>query len=254
MPTERVYRTEAVILRRSDVGETDRLITLYTPHYGRLRVIAKGVRKPTSKLAGHLELFTHSNVLIAHGQNLDIITQAETLHAWLPMRDDLIRMTFASYLAELVDQFAEDHSSNLSLYQLFLSALDQVATTPYLDLLARYFELHLLALVGYQPELYRCVGCRKELEPVYNLFSASGGGVLCPNCRGREPIKREISLDALKVLRYLQSQPFEAATRLRLRPALAQELELLLGEYIRYHLERNLKSIEFLRIIRKQNP
>ncbi|MFQ5886561.1 MAG: DNA repair protein RecO, partial [Anaerolineae bacterium] len=86
MQRERLYRAEAIVLRRMNLGEADRLLTLYTPEWGKIRVVAKGVRKPTSRKAGHLELFTHSRLLIAKGRSLDIVTQAETITPFLPLR------------------------------------------------------------------------------------------------------------------------------------------------------------------------
>jgi DNA repair protein RecO (recombination protein O) len=119
----RLYRTEAIVLRRSDFGEADRLLTLYTPEWGKLRVIAKGVRKPTSRKSGHLELFTHSRLLVAKGRNLDIVTQAETLHSFRALREDLLRTGWAYYAAELLDRFVEEGIEDRPLFNLFLATL-----------------------------------------------------------------------------------------------------------------------------------
>jgi len=253
MLAERVYKTEGVVLKRSDVGEADKIVTLYTPYLGKIRAVAKGVRRPTSKLGGHVELFTLTQVLIARGRNLDIITQAETRRSFIELRDDLRRLSYAYYLAELVDRFTEEHIENTPLYQLLLAALGALGGGRDLDLELRAFELHLLRLVGYQPQLFHCVACGRPLEPVVNAFSAAVGGVLCPGCGLGEPLRREVSLDALKVLRFLQTNDFPAFARLRVSPTLNEELEALLGEYVRYLLERNLKSAEFLQTLRRQH-
>jgi DNA repair protein RecO (recombination protein O) len=105
--------------------------------------------------------------------------------------------------------------------------------------------------MGYRPELYQCLNCKSSLEPVANLFSVSGGGVLCPSCADTEPVKRLISVDALKVLRFFQNCDLVTASRLRLNPDLSRELEELLQEYIRYLLERELKSTEFLERLKR---
>src|SRR5437870_10329790 len=99
MTRERVYRVDAVILKRSDMGEADRLLTIFTPSLGKVRVIAKGVRKIQSRKSGHVELFTHVNLLIARGRNLDIVTQAETIEPYLALRGDLERTAYAFYFA-----------------------------------------------------------------------------------------------------------------------------------------------------------
>ena len=113
-------------MRRVDFGEADRLLTVYTPHLGKLRLLAKGIRRPVSKMAGHLELFTHSRVLIAKGRNLDLVTQSETIDAFLPLREDLLRTTYAHYVAELLDRLTPEH---LEDYPLFSQAAGDPAAS-----------------------------------------------------------------------------------------------------------------------------
>ena len=119
---ERVYRTEAVVLRHSDFAEADRLLTVYTPYLGKVRLLAKGIRKPRSRKAGHLELFTRTQLLVARGRNLDIITQAQTLEPYLALRQDLWRMSHAYYVGELVDCFGEEQAENHTLYRILSPA------------------------------------------------------------------------------------------------------------------------------------
>jgi DNA repair protein RecO (recombination protein O) len=279
---DRLFRVEAIVLKRSDYGEADRLLTLYTPDLGKLRAIAKGARKPSSRKSGHVELFTHCALLIAKGRHLDIVTQADTLDAFAPLRENLDRLGFAYYLAELVDQFSvegdtasrgEFHAPEDSdgtpleaavesqpLFDLLFHSLQwlgDIATDP--ALLARYFELHLLQYVGYRPQMYKCINCGKVLEPTDNYFSAEAGGVIDPNCveTQREkmyehaPDLQPISLNALKVLRYLQSREWESVRTLRLNAQAHAEVEALMQRYIAHHLERNLKSVEFLKTLKQ---
>jgi len=243
--TPKVYKTEAIVLRRTNLGEADRILTLFTPNEGKIRAIAKGVRRPTSKLGGHVELLTHCSLMLARGRDLDIVTQGQIIDSFSPLRGDLWRISCALYLAELVDAFAAENVENRPVFTLLLDALHWLGQARH-GLVLRYFELHLLGHLGYQPQLQQCLNCRSALEPTANFFSASGGGVLCPNCADTEPVTRPISLNALKVLRFLQNSDLAASQRLRLRPNLARELEQLLREYIRYLLERELKSTEFL--------
>ncbi len=257
---ERLYRTEAIIVKRTDFGEADRLLTVYTPERGKLRLIAKGVRKPTSRKSGHVELFTHSRFLVARGRNLDIVSQAETIHAFRPLREDLLRTTHAYYVAELLDRFVEEAIENRPLYDLFLATLGWLCEADDLRLAARFFELRLLALVGYRPQLFRCLGCGQDIEPVVNVFSPAEGGVLCPRCGqshvGRtaagRPAARSISLNALKVLRFLQTRDYDTCARLRVGESLHDEVEGAMQRYIVYLLERRLKSVDFLYRLRRE--
>ncbi len=253
MGRERLYRTEAIVLKRSDFGEADRLLTLYTPEWGKLRVIAKGVRKPASRKSGHLELFTHSRLLVAKGRNLDIVTQAETIHSFRPLREDLLRTGWAYYAAELLDRFVGEGVENRLLFNLLLAMLGWLCEDVDLDLTARFYELRLLALVGYRPQLFHCLACRAEIEPgATPFFSPASGGLLCPRCGEGQRDAREISMPALKVLRFMQTNRYELCRRLRIGRSLHAELEETMRRYITYILERNLKSVEFLQRLQRE--
>lgn len=251
MDRERLYRTEAIVLKRSNFFEADRLLTLYTPKLGKVRVIAKGVRKPTSRKGGHVELFTHSQLLIAKGRNLDIVTQAETIHAFLPLREDLLRITYAYYAAELVDRFTEEGVENRSLFELLLNALGWIGEASDLNLVMRFFELRLLGHVGYRPQLFHCVRCGARIEPVANFFSPEDGGVLCPKCGEAEPQARPVSLNALKALRFLQTRDYALCQRLKIGEKLHRELEKIVHDYITHILGMDLKAADFLDRLRR---
>jgi DNA repair protein RecO (recombination protein O) len=126
--TRRLYRTDAVVLRRHDIGEADRVLTLYSPRLGKLRAVAKGARRSKSRLGGHVELFTHVNVLVARGRNLDIITQAETVRPFPHIRDDLWKAAYGCYVVELVDRFTEEQLENQPVFELLLEALGYLDT------------------------------------------------------------------------------------------------------------------------------
>jgi DNA repair protein RecO (recombination protein O) len=194
------------------------------------------VRKPASRKAGHLEPFTHVALLVARGRTWDIITQAETVTSFRDLREELDRTAYAYYFTELVDAFTEEEDSHPDLFDLLLAALGYLEQSPNLALTARWFELRILKVSGYEPQLFRCIECGEEIRPVTNYFSAERGGVLCPRhgegVRGAEPIV----VGALKVLRYLQKRPYRDIPSLQLTPARMRQLEKLLGDYIRYVL------------------
>jgi DNA repair protein RecO (recombination protein O) len=254
---ERTYRTEAIVLRRKDIGEADRILTLYTPAGGKVRAIAKGIRKPRSRKAGHLELFTRSKLLLASGRDLDIVTQAEMVDAYRPLRDELMRGAYAGYMVELLDRFTPDAEENDELYALLRDGLAWAATAQDLALAARYYELQLLGMAGYQPQLQRCLLCDRALQPEDQFFAPSEGGVICPRCREAEKARAErshwlpLSLNALKLLRYIQSNAYARVAGLSVSPRVHGEVEYLVARYITHILERQLKSVEFLKLIRR---
>lgn len=251
MPRERTRRTEAIILRRTDFAEADRLLTLYTREFGKLKAIAKGARKPQSRKTGHVELFMRTNFLLASGRDLDIVTQAEMVDAYPELRADLVRTTYASYAVELLDRFTAEDDKNISLYDLVGRALGWFAGSNNLLLAARYYELRLLGIVGYQPQLFRCVVCGGEIEEEDQYFSAELGGLIHPDERTADGRAKPISASAVKVLRYLQSRSWETVNQLQLRRDLHSELEGILFHYITHILERQLKSVDFLRHLRQ---
>jgi DNA repair protein RecO (recombination protein O) len=246
MTAPRVYQTEAIIIKRIKLGEADRILTLYTPELGKLKAVAKGTRRTQSKLGGHVELLTHSRLMLARGRNLDIITQAQTIDNFLPIKDDLELISQGLYIAELVDSFAGEHIEDRRLFDLLLETLKQLSQSKDCELILRYFELHLLDHLGYRPQLQYCTICNSSLEPESNLFSPNHGGVLCHNCGFQEPAARPLSLNALKVLRLWQNCNFTAARRVKIKRELATELEQLMREYIKYLLEKQLKSTAWL--------
>ncbi|TME12986.1 MAG: DNA repair protein RecO [Chloroflexi bacterium] len=266
MRQQHSYPIEAIVLKRTDLGEADRVLTLLTPTKGKFHAIAKGIRRPISKKAGHLELLSHSQLQVAVGRNLDIITQAEIRENFLLLRKDLWHMTCGIYLAELVDRFIEDDTQHPEVYNLMLEMLrgieedvtdlqrrketgTELAVQEHVrtNLLLRYFEIHLLSLIGYEPAFRRCAHCASELQPVENGFAASLGGALCPQCS--RLWTRSLSMNALKVLRLLQRSKWSEVPRLRLDDALQTELEVTMHGLLRFHLERDLKSWSFLEML-----
>lgn len=247
---DRVYRSEALILRRSDFSEADRLLLLVTPA-GKRRVVAKGIRKTSSRLAGHLELFTHASLLLAIGRNLDIITQSQTLHSFERLRSDLGRLSCAYYVAELYDRLIQEEEENQALFRLLLRTYSALDTSERLDLVLRAFELQLLHLVGYRPQLHRCPLCEEVLGEDANRFSPTLGGVLCPRDASADRNALPMSLGAFKLLRYLQiggehGDPFAAAEQMQLSAGLRREAGQILRSYLRGILERELRSVAFL--------
>jgi DNA repair protein RecO (recombination protein O) len=252
MERERLYQTDGLVLQHMDFGEADRLLTVFTPRLGRLRLLAKGARKPTSRKAGHLEPFTYVHLLVARGRNLDIVSQVETLEAFRPLREDLELASQAYYLAELINGFIEEGDENPPLFDLTLATLARLCEERDRMLALRFFELRCLGFVGYQPQLYFCVECRAQLEPVTNYFHPPSGGVLCPRhgeaVRSAEPL----AMPTFKVLRYMQTHPWEQVKTLRIKPETHLDLEAILQRYIVYVLERRLKSVDFIHRLRRE--
>jgi DNA repair protein RecO (recombination protein O) len=250
----RVYKAQAIVLRRISFGETDRILTLFTREYGKLSAIAKGARRSTSRLAAATEPFTASRMLLAVGQNLDVLTQGEVRVPFHEIRADLTRISYASYFTELVNASIEERQPNPELFDHLLSALHILSRSEQPDLVARMFELQALRILGYQPELHQCVRCRTALRGAGIGFSPSRGGALCARCAAETPATLPMSGAALELMRRLMEA--EPVTLARLRPTQAQRSELagLLVPYVRQRSEAPLRSLGFIEELRVAPP
>jgi len=251
MPVQfRSQRVDAVVLRHQDWGEADRILTLYSQELGKIRALAKGVRKMRSRKAGHLEPFTRASLLLAQGRDLLLITQAEASELYLPMREDLVRIGYASYVVELLDRFSYEEGQNAGLFRLLVNTLSRLAQESEPAFAVRYYEIRLLDLVGFRPQLFHCAACGEEIQPEDQYFSSELGGVLCPSCGRGTPGVRPVSRSSLHLLRHMQRSDYATAKRLAMTPEVNREVENIIQHYITYLLERSLNSPAFIRRVR----
>jgi len=270
MAPPHLYKTEAIVLRQRRLGEADRILTLYTTAYGKLEAKAKGVRKTTSRMAGHLQPLTRCMVQLAQGRVNEVVAGCQTIESFQALREDLHRLSRALYAAELVDRLTPERVPGFATYRLLLETLRHLERTEDfgpsggsgldpsggsgLDLALRYFEMRLLEDSGFRPELGRCVTCGSTLQPQQNFFSPQSGGVVCPSCAPGTAGPRMLSLNGLKVLRLLQRGSYNEVARLKVPPPLAQEVERHLRSYIAYILERDVNAAAFIERLRRQEP
>jgi DNA repair protein RecO (recombination protein O) len=251
----RLYKTEAIVLRQRKLGEADRILTLFTPAYGKLDAKAKGVRKTTSRMGGHLQPLNRCMVQLARGRTMEVVAGCETLESFQPLRDDLGRLSRALYAAELADRFLPERVENIPTYRLLLDTLRRLQGTADVDLALRHYEMKLLERSGFRPELGRCLGCQQALQPVQNFFSPVAGGTYCASCGAGAAGSRALSVNGLKVLRLLQRASYKEVEGLNLPPALAEEVERHLRSYIVCVLERDVNAAAFIeRLRREQQP
>lgn len=248
---QRSFRVEAVVLRHGDYGEADRLLTLYARQLGKARAMVKGARKLTSRKAGHLEPFTHVKLQLARGRDLFIVTQADTIDAYVPLREDLILTGHASYVVELLDRLTyEDELENPSVFRLLIETLSRLAARHDPWLVIRYYEMRLLDSLGFRPQLLECANCGRQILPEDQFFSYAAGGVICPNCGAGLPNLIPISVEALKYLRHFQRSSYAEAVRARPEPDVQAEAESLMQGYFTFLLERELNTPGFIKRVR----
>ena len=242
----RLYKTEGIVLKSAPHSEGHLLVTLLAKNGAKLRAMAWGGRKLTSRKIGHLEPLTRVDLALSRGRDLDSINQAQALESFGVLKNNLEATAKAIYLAELVDGFANEGSANVPLYSLFLDTLRMLQESPGSEVAIPYFQLKLLDVTGFMPELYRCVECREEVSPGDHRFSIDLGGVVCSRCAPSGTRISPLSLQAMKVLRFFSRSGDADLTSLRLSEPLYRELRSVLDGATGYWLDREVRSREFM--------
>lgn len=252
MPAPRLYVTDAIVLSRFDYGEADRIMTLFTPSYGKLKAIAKGVRRTTSRLGGSLEPLAELRVALARGRTFDVVTQVEVTHAWLSLRDSLESAATAWYLAELADRSIEERHETEGLYALLKRAYELLDAGMAAGRVARWYEMNLADELGVRPEVDRCVECDRMLEADEQFrWVPPLGGVLCYRCPGPPAESAGLTVEALKLLKAYQRMDVEAIAALRLPPLVEREVEGAMRDFLHFSLDRDARSLAFLDEVRR---
>jgi len=265
MAQSKLYRLTGIVLGRRDHGEADRLVTLLTPE-GRFDVLAKGVRKPRSRKAGHVELFTTTQLLLSRVANSwDIVGQAEVLVVRERLQGDFRFGTYARYVAELVIRFFESESGDATLFQLVEDTLSALEAGAAPERLVRWYEQQVLLLAGFRPEWGMCVGdrgaelCLTPLHPRAGDTVSYGvdperGGALCPDCFTLDVALRAVRMlspSALSWLQALQRRSYAEITQFPLPESTSAELARVMDHYIAYHLEHRPATLRMLRLVER---
>lgn len=248
---ERLYRTEGIILKRVDVGEADRLVTVLSP-VGKFLATARGVRKTTSKLAGHLELLSHCQLQLARGRSRDVITQSMAIERFEALQSNLVAMAAGYYVAEMTDALVADEEVAATTYHDLLATLRALLETTAVEMVVHWYTLRLCDAAGYRPQLVECVVCGQTLTAAAERWSVQQGGMLCADCRRADAQARPIDLSAFKVLRFVQREPLAQVLHVRQSAAVHTEVFALMRQWVTRMSERPLRSAAFFDDVRAQ--
>lgn len=184
-----LYKTTGLVIKRTNLGEADRIITFITADYGKLKAVARGVRKINSKQAGHLEIFSVAQLMLAKGKNLDIITSARLKLYLNNILEDYQKLPLAYLFIEMIDKLTVEENPQPQLYKLIIGALKYLNKNPAVPLLELYFKLKLIDTLGYKPELKNCVICHKKIESKQICyFNCEHGGVVHHDCSNQNDL------------------------------------------------------------------
>jgi len=245
-----LYRVEALVLRARPLGEADRVLTLFARDEGKLQAVARGSRRPRSRLMGATQPLCHGRYLLMSGRELDSVQQAELVdHGLRPLREDLRRMAAASVTAELVDALVEVREPQESLFRALKQTWTALAEAPPAALgpVVFWFCIHLMDRLGYAPVLDRCAGCGRELGPAEAVrFSAREGGSLCASCAAqRDAGAPLLKAEGRAALRHLRQHDVDAARRLILSPEGERQVRRALYHFIEYRLSAPSRAWQF---------
>lgn len=247
-----IQKTEGILLRRSDLRETSVILTFYTRGFGKIKGIVRGVRGPRAGMmgGGSLELFAHDEIVFYERKNSDIynISQCDLREFFNPVRTSLERLSYAAYMVELLDSVTTLADKNEAVFDLLLNSLKLLCGESSARRVARIFEIKLLQLLGMMPELEICANCSKEIGPGAR-FSFRHGGMICKDCLASDRDAKPIMAGTAKFIEYIRSSPFEKLARVKVSAEVGKELEAILRKFLDYHVERRLKTLEFLKTI-----
>ena len=253
----RTYRTKAVVLKARALGEADRLLTLFTESQGRLSAVARGARKPKSRMGGSLDVLNFVELSLSPGRTFDHLNECVVIDGFKSMKKDLKGIANGVYLAELIDTFGDERTQNVQLLRILVEGLTFLDRSLTSDILIRKFEMNLLNICGFAPELANCVSCRQKLSPDGYLFDLTRGGVLCASCEV-QPVNesQRLSLNAMKMLRLLRKNVanLSVLSELNLSDSVRLEIEHILRKYLRFVAERDLRSTRFVDHIETLSP
>lgn len=243
------YQSRSLIIKSMDYRESDKLVTLFSEKEGKLKAIARGIKKPGSSLRACVQPFCHSLLFFHQGRELDLITQGRLLDFYGNSREDIKRTLHCMYIMELLDKSLMDRAAMPRLYGLTLSILQYINNNGLNHLVLRYFELQLLIQLGYRPVLDKCVNCGQQGG--FKNFSLEAGGMLCPDCAAGEQNGIVLYGEVLGLLKLMAHGNLNTLQRVQASGAALEKLELFLERYLEYHLERRFNLKNTIRVLKK---
>lgn len=247
-----VYKTEGIVLHQFDLGEADKIITFYTRDRGKVKAVAKGVRRPRSSQAGATQSFTYADLLIYKGKTLDKLSQISAKETFAGLRNDLLKMSYGTYILELVREITVEDDPHEGMFVLLLKTLYLLAQEIDLEMITRIFELRAMSLMGFRPILDTCLQCANQLSGEKIQFHPGSGGVLCSRCFSRVPGQKiTISRGTLEIMKRFLNASFHQLLKIKLPRYARQELEIALEAFVQYHLDHKLKSLAFLKSVKE---
>ncbi|PTX64874.1 DNA replication and repair protein RecO [Melghirimyces profundicolus] len=237
-------KVEGVVIRTRDYGESNKVVTLFTRERGKMAAMARGAKKPKSRLGAATQPFTLGQYLCFAGSGMATLSQADILASHYSIRSDLTLASYAAYLAELLDKLTGEKEPAPELYELLLTTFRMLEKGVDPEILSRIFELKVLEAAGYRPRLDGCIACGKADLPV--RFSVRQGGFLCRKCQDRDPRALTLSPAAARILKTLQRITPDRLGDIQVKDETKAQLERAVRSFVDEYADLKLKSRDFL--------
>ena len=233
------YTTKAIILNRRPFRECDSMATVYSFDKGKLELAVRGARKISSKLAGHIEPLNLSEIMVVRGRQFDYIGGAVSRNCFIDLKSNLEKSLIAGQAVNVFNKLIKHGERDREIFillQFFLNILDKNKKFNY-ELLLNFFILKLLVQLGYKPELYNCVVCKKKIIPNNNKFDLSRGGLVCADCAKNIQYNKplQISANCIKVLRLVIESDLSRLTKLKINDNLDKETSNIICSFLKFH-------------------
>ncbi|MDY7033161.1 MAG: DNA repair protein RecO [Thermodesulfobacteriota bacterium] len=251
-----LYRTEAIVIRSTDFSDFDKIVTFFTRDYGKLKGIAKGAKRSKKRFSNTLELFSYVHLFFFEKENkgLSRINNCSLIETHVEICKDIQKMAYGSYFIELIDEFIGEREKNEAVFSLLVDSLSLMNSKKIDKEIARIFEIRLLSLVGYQPQLEGCVDCGRKLSPEERFwFGPRRGGILCDGCSHGHERLSPMSLGTLRMLVSARDMDFKKIHRLVFSKQALKESEEALTHFIFFQMGKEPNSMKFLKTLVQSN-
>jgi DNA repair protein RecO (recombination protein O) len=240
-----LQRTEGIVIRSLDYGESHKIVSLLTDRLGKISVMARGAKKVNSRLAAVTQPFTYGDYVIYRGAgSMGTLNQGETIDSHRTLREDLYKAAYSSYIAEMTGRLLPENEPSGMMFEQLKAALSSVATGKDAEVIIAIMEMKMLALSGYLPQLDVCVSCESDQGEM--KLSVLQGGILCPRCRAKDPSALAISPAGLRLLRLFQRVDLRRLGSVEVKPETKAELKQAMRAFMDVHLDAKWKSRDFL--------
>lgn len=229
------YRTRGFVLKKIDRGEADRIFTIYTKDFGKIKLLAKAERKIKSKLRAGLGIFCLSEIEFIQGKGHKTLTDVILINNFKGLKTDLKNLKIAYQISEILDDLIKGQETDKQIWQILNETFNKLNNLSlevcHLSLVYYYFLWHFFSVLGYQIELYKCALCQEKLRPEKNYFNMEKGGLICQKCFKKVKSGKEISRETVKILRIILKKDWSTLSKLKVEPVYLKNLNIISKEY-----------------------